>query len=231
MRGKLVQVTESGKHAISVPDGASMQVALLNLAPEDEDVTLQLEARVGKNAELRLLCCHLGGKETEYKVKIKQEKGSRCEHAEIALLSGSQRLRVRASHAHGKPGSFSRSSFRLAAAGSAQADIEGLVEIAKGAAEADAHFVAKSLLLSRDARVRMVPQLSVKTGEVAAGHGAAVEPVNPDELFYLESRGIDGIEGRRLILSGFLIEDAAGHALGKEVKKALEAKIGGLDGI
>ena len=105
------------------------------------------------------------------------------------------------------------------------------MEIARSASGADAHFVAKSLLLSRDARVRMVPQLSVKTGEVTAGHGAAVEPVNPEELFYLESRGIGGIEGRRMILAGFLLEDAANHALEAEVKTALERKIDGLDGI
>jgi len=228
---KLVQITSSTKETIIVPAGTSMEVAIVNAAPLDADISLQVEAKVGRNASLSLLCCHLGGKEISYEVKIAQEEGSRCEHVEIALLSGAQRLNARTKHLHKKKGSFSRSMFRYAAAGSALVDVEGSVEIGRGAKGADAHFVAKSLLLSRDARVRMVPKLSVKTGTVAAGHGAAMAPISADELFYLESRGIEGKEGRRMILEGFLLENAASHRLAGEVKEALERKISRLDGI
>jgi Fe-S cluster assembly protein SufD len=228
---RLVQIAKSGKHTFSVPDNASMEIAVLNAAPIDEGIFLQVEAKVGKNASLSLLCCHLGGKETKYDVKIAQQEGSRCEHVEVALLSGEQRMSARTRHLHADKGSYSRSTFRYAAAGSAMADLEGMVEIARSARGADAHFVAKSLLLSREARVRMVPQLSVKTGEVAAGHGAAMEPISADEIFYLESRGMEGAEARRMILAGFLLENAAGHAREGEVREALMGKMGGMDGI
>ena len=224
----LLQNVSSASYSISLAEGAKAEIAIVNSAPNDKDVELTVEAKLGKHAALKLVGCTLGGRETKSSVKISQKAGSQCEHYEIALLSGNQRLFARTEHLHCEPKSFSRSSFRYAAAGSAQVDVQGNVEIAQKARGADAHFVAKSLLLSREARVRVVPQLSVKTGDVKAGHGAAMAPVSADELFYLESRGIDGKEGRRMILAGFLLEFDAEKK--ENVRKMVENKIGELDG-
>jgi len=190
---------------------------------------MKVDVRIGKNAELKLIGCQLGGRETKSNVEIVQKAGSRCEHFEVALLAGAQRLIARTNHLHQERGSFSRSSFRYAAAGSSQVNAQGNVEIAQKARGADAHFVAKSLLLSRDAVVKVVPQLSVKTGDVKAGHGAAMAPVSLDELFYLESRGIEDKEGRRMILEGFLLEFEARQM--DMIRAAAEKKINGMDGI
>jgi len=200
----------------------------VNSAQDDEDVEVKVEVKIGKNASLKLIGCHLGGRETKSEVKILQKAGSRCEHFEVALLSGSQRLIARTKHLHCEPGSFSRSSFRYAAAGCAQADVQGDVEIARKAVRADAYFVAKSLLLSRDAVVKVVPMLSVKTGDVSAGHGAAMAPISADELFYLESRGIDGMAARRMILEGFLLDFEARQM--DDVRAAVQKKMAGMDG-
>ena len=224
----MLKTTSSAAYSISLAEGAKAEIVIVNSAPANEDVAIQVEAKIGKNAELTLICCQLGGRETKSEVKISQKAMSRCEHLEVALLSGSQRLIVRTNHVHGEPKSFSRSSFRYAAAGSAQVNVQGNVEIAKKAAGADAHFVAKSLLLSRDAVVKVVPMLSVKTGDVKAGHGAAMAPVSADELFYLESRGIDGKEGRRMILAGFLLEFEARQM--EKIRAVVEKKIGELEG-
>lgn len=224
----LLQTTSSASYSIMLADGARAEIAIVNSAPADKDVELKVEAKIGKNSALTLIGCQLGGRETKSNVKISQKTGSRCEHFEVALLSGSQRLLARTEHLHNEPKSFSRSSFRYAAAGSAQVNVQGNVEIARGANSADAHFVAKSLLLSREAVVKVVPMLSVKTGEVTAGHGAAMAPVSADELFYLESRGIDGAEGRRMILEGFLLGFEAKQM--SDVRAAVERKMGGLDG-
>jgi len=224
----MLKTTSSAAYSISLSDGAKAEIVIVNDAPANEDVEMKVEAKIGKNASLRLIGCQLGGKETKNEVRISQKAGSRCEHFEVALLSGSQHLIARTNHLHCEPKSFSRSSFRYAAAGSARVDVQGNVEIAQKAAGADAHFVAKSLLLSREAVVKVVPMLSVKTGEVAAGHGAAMAPVSADELFYLESRGIDGKEGKRMILAGFLMEVEAKQM--EKVRELVEKKIGGLDG-
>lgn len=223
-----LQASSSASYSISLADGAKAEVVVVNAAPADEDVEMKVDAALGKNAALKLIGCTLGGKETKSMITIVQKQGSRCEHLEVALLSGAQRLIARTNHLHSEPESFSRSSFRYAAAGSSQVNVEGNVEIAQEARGADAHFVAKSLLLSRDAVVKVVPMLSVKTGEVKAGHGAAMAPVSADELFYLESRGIDGKEGRRMILEGFLLDFEAMQM--DKIREAVGGKIGEIDG-
>ena len=224
-----LKAASSAHYSISLAEGAKAEVVIVNAAPTNMDVDMKVDARIGKNAELELIGCTLGGRETRSEVKISQKAGSRCEHFEVALLSGAQRLNARTEHLHSEPKSFSRSSFRYVAAGSAQVNVQGNVEIAEKAAGADAHFVAKSLLLSRDAVVKVVPMLSVKTGDAKAGHGAAMAPVPLDELFYLESRGIEEKDGRRMILEGFLLEFEA-KQMGK-IREAVEKKIGEAYGI
>ena len=227
-RNIILESASSSSYSISLAEGAKAEIVIVNSAPLDADVEMKIDVKIGKNAMLKLIGCTLGGKETKSEVKIAQKAGSRCEHFEVALLTGSQRLIARTEHVHSEPKSLSRSSFRYAAAGSASVDVQGNVEIAQKARGADAHFVAKSLLLSREARVRVVPMLSVKTGDVKAGHGAAMAPVSADELFYLESRGIDGKEGKWMILEGFLLEFEAKQM--DKVRKAVEKKIGEIDG-
>jgi len=225
----LLQNNSSASYSISVAEGAKAEIAIINSSPAGMDVEMEVDAKVGKNAALKLIGCTLGGRETKSSVEIVQKAGSRCEHFEIALLTGAQRLVARTNHLHQERGSFSRYSFRYAAAGSSQVNVQGNVEIAQKARGADAHFVAKSLLLSRDAVVRVVPQLSVKAGDVKAGHGAAMAPVSADELFYLESRGIDKNEGRRMILGGFLLEFEAVQ-MGR-IMASVEKKIGDVYGV
>ena len=224
-----LEATSSAAYSISLAEGAKAEIVVVNSAPTDANVELKVNVKIGKNAALKLIGCQLGGKETKSSVKIVQKAGSRCEHFEVALLSGSQRLIASTDHLHCEPKSFSRSSFRYAAAGSAQVNLQGNVEIAKKAACADAHFLAKSLLLSREAVVKVVPMLSVKTGDVKAGHGAAMAPISDDELFYLESRGIDEKNGKRMILEGFLLEFEAIQMA--KIREAVGKKIDELDGI
>jgi len=233
-RAIILEATSSADYSIALAEGAKAEVVIVNATPIDKDAEILVDAKIGKNAALKLIGCTLGGRETKSEVKISQKAMSRCEHLEVALLSGSQRLVVRTEHLHSEPKSFSRSSFRYAAAGSSRINMQGNVEIAQNADGADAHFMAKSLLLSREASVRVVPMLSVKTGEVTAGHGAAMAPVSADELFYLESRGIEEKDGRRMILEGFLLEMVAAakldRKLAKHLEKCIAQKVGVIDG-
>ena len=80
----------------------------------------------------------------------------------------------------------------------------GLLTIAKGANHCDAGQVFKNLLLSEKARAESIPELEVLADEVAAAHGAASAPVNPDQLHYLMSRGLDEETAVALLIEGFM---------------------------
>lgn len=53
---------------------------------------------------------------------------------------------------------------------------------------------------------KICPNLIVDEQDVVANHSAHLGDVNEDELFYLESRGIDVHDAKNLLIQGFLLE-------------------------
>jgi Fe-S cluster assembly protein SufD len=62
-------------------------------------------------------------------------------------------------------------------------------------------------VLSDGTRADSIPNLEIKTGDIAgAGHASATGRFDDEHLFYLQSRGIPEIQARRLVVGGFLGE-------------------------
>ena len=82
----------------------------------------------------------------------------------------------------------------------------GQLRIAKGADGSNASQIFRNLLLSPDARAESIPELEVLADDVSAAHGAASAPIDSEQLFYLESRGLDPEAAQHLVVEGFLID-------------------------
>ncbi|GEK92032.1 Fe-S cluster assembly protein SufD [Alkalibacterium kapii] len=80
----------------------------------------------------------------------------------------------------------------------------GIGHILKGAKGADAQQESRVLMLSDKARGDANPILLIDENEVTAGHAASVGRVDPEEMYYLMSRGIEKTEAERLVIRGFL---------------------------
>lgn len=80
----------------------------------------------------------------------------------------------------------------------------GIGHIVKGAKGADAQQESRVLMLSDKARGDANPILLIQENEVTAGHAASVGRVDPEEMYYLMSRGIEQSEAERLVIRGFL---------------------------
>ena len=85
-----------------------------------------------------------------------------------------------------------------------------VLRIPEGCSGADAGQVFRSLLLSDKAHADAIPELEVETHDVAANHGAATGPIDPQQLFYLQSRGHDEQQAEHMIVEGFLSAAFAG---------------------
>lgn len=90
--------------------------------------------------------------------------------------------------------------------GNGRAVFNGKVFVREGAQKTDAQQTNKNLLLSDKARVDTKPQLEIYADDVKCAHGAAVGQIDPEELFYLETRGIGPELGRSLLTYGFAEE-------------------------
>lgn len=85
----------------------------------------------------------------------------------------------------------------------AQSVFHGVVQVPREAQRTDAAQLSRHLLLSPRARVDTIPQLEIVADDVRCSHGATVSSLSDDELFYLQSRGVDRILARRLLTRGF----------------------------
>ena len=80
----------------------------------------------------------------------------------------------------------------------------GIGHIIKGAKGADAQQESRVLMLSDKARSDANPILLIDENDVTAGHAASIGQVDPEDLYYLMSRGLDQKTAEQLVIRGFL---------------------------
>ena len=96
--------------------------------------------------------------------------------------------------------------FKGALAGHARSVYSGLIRISPGARRSDALQTNRNLVLSEGAHADSVPNLDIQENDVRCSHASAVGPVDEDQRYYLESRGVPPAEAERLIVLGFFSE-------------------------
>ncbi len=107
---------------------------------------------------------------------------------------------------------------------------QGLIKLEPGAQKTDAYQTNRNLLLSREASVESVPQLEIAANDVRCSHGSSIAPIDAQQLFYLETRGISRKSAENLLVAGFL-EDVLGRIalknLAAHVARVIEEKVRG----
>ncbi len=130
--------------------------------------------------------------------------GARLDLAGVYLCPGAERVDLRVLVRHATGGCSSRQLFKGIVGGTARAAFDGLIYVAPDAQKTEAYQENHTLLLSDTARVETRPQLEIYADDVQCSHGATTGYLNPDELFYLRSRGIPEAEARHLQMQAFL---------------------------
>ena len=124
--------------------------------------------------------------------------------AGLYLCSGAERVDLRVLVRHTAGGCISRQLFKGIVGGTARAVFDGLIYVAQDAQKTQAFQENHTLLLSGTAFAESRPQLEIYADDVQCSHGATTGYLNPDELFYMRSRGIPEAEARRLQMVAFL---------------------------
>ncbi|EHI69274.1 Fe-S cluster assembly protein SufD [Streptococcus ictaluri] len=104
----------------------------------------------------------------------------------------------------------------------------GIGHILKGAKGADAQQESRVLLLSDQARSDANPILLIDENEVTAGHAASIGQVDPEDMYYLMSRGLDRETAEGLVIRGFLgavIAEIPIASIRKDIIEVLDRKI------
>ena len=107
---------------------------------------------------------------------------------------------------HDAPNCASRQTVKNVLAGRSRGVFQGRIEVARAAQKTDGYQMNQALLLSPDAEIDSKPQLEIYADDVKCSHGATVGELDPEQLFYLRSRGIAEFDARSILIRAFLAE-------------------------
>lgn len=135
------------------------------------------------------------------------------------LLDGERHADTTALVRHLAPGCASRQAVKNVITGRAQGVFQGKIAVARAAQKTDGYQMNQALLLSDTAQVNSKPELEIFADDVKCSHGAAVGALDPDQLFYLRSRGVPDEEARAMLVRAFLAEmlETIPHPWGRAV--------------
>ena len=91
-----------------------------------------------------------------------------------------------------------------ACSGRSTAVWKGNIIVDPGAQKTDAFQESRNLLMTKRAHADAIPGLEIQANDVRCTHAAAVAQVDPEQLFYLRSRGLRLEVAKRLVIEGFL---------------------------
>lgn len=105
---------------------------------------------------------------------------------------------------HRVPKTVSRQRYKGIVSG--RAVFNGRVNVLAGASQCSAKQLNKSVLVHKDAEVNTKPELRIDHDDVECSHGAAIGALDPQQLFYLQSRGIKPADAQVLLTEAFMGE-------------------------
>ena len=162
-----------------------------------------LHADVARGGQYHSRTLSFGARFSRQEPRVRLAEGAEATLDGLALLDGAQVADTHSFLHHAEPGASSHQLHKCIVDGKARAIFNGQILVAPLAQGTDARQQSRNLLLSDSARVDTKPQLEIYADDVKCSHGAAVGQLDPEELFYLQSRGLNADDARNLLTYGF----------------------------
>ncbi len=232
----IINIDRSTGPALAVPVveldvGPAARLGYLNLQQHHEQ-TWQIAAhtaRVERDATLVAASVALGGGYARTRTDTRLVgRGANGDLLSAYLGSGSQILDFRTYQDHAAPDTRSNLLYKGAVGDSARSVYTGLIRVRPDARRVNAFQTNRNLKLSERAWAESVPNLEIENNDVRCSHASAVGPVDADQVFYLESRGVPTPVAERLIVAGFfdeVISALPAAAVRPEMSRMLKAKL------
>ena len=164
-------------------------------------------SRAEQDAGLSTTMVALGGDYARLEVESTLAgRGSSGEMLAVYFGEDQQMHDFRTLQDHLGPRTTSNLLFKGAVQGRSRSVYTGMIHIGKQAAGVDAFQTNRNIKLSDGAWAESVPNLEIENNDVRCSHASAVGPVDEDQLYYLESRGVPPARAERLIVMGFFEE-------------------------
>ncbi|MCU1392090.1 MAG: Fe-S cluster assembly protein SufD [Ilumatobacteraceae bacterium] len=207
-RVKYLSVNELGSHVWQIADQQA-------LGERDSSTLLSTVALGGDYARVRTHARLVG-------------QGASTRQVALYFADGTQTHDFRTTQEHIAPKTTSDLLFKGAVNDSSRSVYTGLIKIGPEARGTVAYQTNRNLTLSDGAWAESVPNLEIETNDVKCSHASTVGPIDEEQRFYLESRGIQPDIAERLVVLGFFDEVLAQLPVGSmagELRQRISAKL------
>jgi Fe-S cluster assembly protein SufD len=187
-----------------VNDAARVKFVTSVRLPNMQSLFLTQRNWVGRDADLQSI--NLSYRSALAKVNWSTElagRGANSRWSGMLLGDREQHFDTHTRHQHTAGESFSDLLYKVALRDKSMAAYTGLIAIDEHAMNCEAYQENRNLLLSEEAHVESIPELEILNDDVKCSHGVTVGPLEEEQLFYFESRGISRDEAMRIILEGY----------------------------
>lgn len=192
---------------ITVGQGAKVTVMAVDKLSSDVFAVSRVRTHIHKDGVFNLTTAGLGGKQIKSDIEtIMVEPGSHSDIRGVVLGDGSEHFSYNTIQEHTCPDTTSNINFRVALKDTSSSVYQGIVKVDKIAQRTNAFQSNKNLLLGTEARADSIPRLEILADDVKCSHGATVGPVDKEQLFYLNCRGLNLKEAEELIVRGFFVQ-------------------------
>ena len=198
----------SGSSEIFLEEGANVgYVALQQWGIQTWQFANQ-RFHLGRDSHLQMVDVALGARMARLRVEAMLEgPGSSADLKGLFFGTGDQAFDFRTLQDHVGPHTTSDLLFKGALRDRAKSVYVGVVRVEAAARGSSSNQANRNLLLSEKAKATSEPILEILNNDILrCSHGATVGPVDPEHLFYLESRGIPRPIAERMLVQGFLGE-------------------------
>ena len=148
------------------------------MAGQDVNLTVRL---IGENAHVNIKAVYLSDTHQDNKLNVSVE--------------------------HKAQKTFSSQLIKGIGKGNSYSNFYGVIKIPKDSQQCEGVQTHKALLLSDDAVIKAIPELEIYADDIKCAHGSSIGNLDKNVLFYLQSRGINEVEAKRILIKAFLLSD------------------------
>jgi Fe-S cluster assembly protein SufD len=197
----------SGLVDVICGEGSLVRYAHVQDCARESLVFSHQRAMMTRDSKLVSLNFGIGGRlaRTDVEVELRGQ-GAESDMLGLVFAEDQQDFDYHTLQGHRSPHTRSDLLFKAALDDRSHSAYTGVIIIDRGAQRSDAYQANRNLLLGEGARADTEPMLEIEADDVRCTHGATVGPVDEEQLFYAESRGLSPDEGARLIVEGFFQE-------------------------
>ncbi len=212
------------------PSARLTYLAVQDLGPRVWQLATQA-SRVGGQARLVAATAAFGGEYARLRTDCALAgRGATGDLLAAYFGDGDQTLDFRTFQDHVAPDTTSNLLFKGAVGGHSRSVYTGLIRVRPDARGTNAFQTNRNIKLSEHAWAESVPNLEIENNDVRCSHASTVGPIDEQQRFYLESRGVPTPAAERLIVAGFFDEvltQLPVPTVADEIRRQVSAKLEG----